>query len=177
MMGIIFAVLLGLACIIGTVMFMGNVAPEIVSGVLEILSSFMSQVLYWLVLLSPFLLCILIIAVLKDRDLSVLIFGAFYGLVMAFLMWYLGLYDFIISQFQASWFYASIWDALSAVGYQAAYYTVAIFYYITGAALNVIDRWITPWLQKAHRKARRWVEKMKPRKARRWKRARRARRR
>jgi len=169
LVGLIIA--LGIA--VGAILFGLQTAQTLPEAVLDALTDsfkwMVGQSLLFLAGILPLLALAIPLYLLRHRSDEIVVFGALYGLGLAALTILFGLQDYVVSLFQTSWY--SGWTSSIIPELAGAIY--ALFYYIIGAFLWVLDMFLaglvglaelTEWLRRnVVAKARRAWSKRRPR--------------
>ena len=156
MVGLVFAILLGVAAILGVVGMIGPTSDALQSLIHDVLWPVAANIIYWIALATPVIVVVLPLIVLKNRDLKALAFAGIYGLLVVFIFSQLGLFSAIAEAMEHTLFYSSWWSGLTNVA-------MAVFGYAAGALAWLIDHALIPitgtindWLKRLAQWLKRW---------------------
>jgi len=101
------AIVAGIGLAIGAIIFalsLGQAVNEAVSAFVDTINTLMLGVFKWFILITPLIIVITPIYILRTKNTKVIIFGSVYGVVLMLMFKYLGMIDVIYSYFlSASW--------------------------------------------------------------------------
>ena len=135
-------IIIALGIAIGAILFglqSANALPEAVMNALTDSFRYMvGSCFLFLAGILPLLALAIPLYILRSREEEIIVFAALYGLGLAVLTMMFGLQDYVVTLFQTSWY--SGWTSSIIPELAGAVY--ALFYYIIGAFLWVLDMFL-----------------------------------
>lgn len=148
------SLIVGVGVAIGLIIYMlnlSNASADAISVIVNTVSSLMIQAFQWFVLLTPLIVIITPIWLLKDRETKDLLFGGLYGLLILFILNYMGLFGTIYGYFLSTGFNASLIGSLASFASNIYYFVV----YLTGVLWSKMDRLVLKKLFGGEKKLKR----------------------